>query len=93
MPITRKHRTIPANESLIEMLVGLQLDEKFRVEPAPEWAAGTSVEEIFQALRILGDGAWLEGRYEGCGIYDSADRWLSDFFIGKTVPTPGDFGH
>ena len=93
MPITRKHKTIPARDSLIEMLVGLQLDEKLSLEPAPEWAAGTSVEEIFHALLILGDGAWLVGRYEGLGVYDSADRWLSDFFIGKAVPIPSDFSN
>lgn len=71
MPMTRKYKTVPANESLIELLAGLQQDEKFTLESAPAWAAGTSVEKILQALRLLGDGAWLEGRYKGLAFTTS----------------------
>lgn len=84
----RQHKQIPAIQALVEMLVGLRLDEGLGSAAAPEWALGTSVEEIFHALRTLGDGAWLDGVYEGYGVYDSADRWLTDFFEGREVPTP-----
>jgi hypothetical protein len=90
MSIKRLHTHIPAEKSLIEFLVGLQLDEALSSAPTPDWARGTSVEEIFGALRLLGDGEWLAGFYEGCGSYESADRWLNDFFQGREVPTPSD---
>lgn len=90
MSIKRLNTHIPANESLIELLVGLQLDESSIGSQAPDWARGTSVEEIFGALQVLGDGEWLAGFYEGCGSYESADRWLNDFFHGREVPTPSD---
>jgi hypothetical protein len=93
MSIKRLHAGIPAEESLIEFLVGLQLDESLSSAPTPDWARGTSVEEIFGALRLLGDGEWLVGFYEGCGSYESADRWLNDFFQGREVPTPSDLRH
>jgi hypothetical protein len=90
MSIKRLHTHIPAEKSLIEFLVGLQLDESLSSAPTPDWARGTSVEEIFGALRLLGDGEWLAGFYDECGSYESADRWLNDFFQGREVPTPGD---
>lgn len=90
MPIKRERARIPATESLIEFLVGMQLDEALGSAPMPAWARGTSVEDIFLALRLLGNGQWLDGVYEDCGIYEAADRWLSDFFQGNEVPTPGD---
>lgn len=90
MPIQRKHKPIPAIQSLVELLIGMQFDERLIPSSTPDWAIGTSVEEIFQALRILGNGEWLDGRYQGFGIYDNADRWLRDFFDGKPVPTWAD---
>ena len=90
MSTKRMHPHIASVESLIELLVGLQLDGSLSSAPTPDWARGTSVEEIYDALRLLGDGEWLAGFYQGCGSYESADRWLSDFFQGKEVPTPGD---
>lgn len=53
MSIKRLHARIPAEESLIEFLVGLQLDKSLSSAPTPNWARGTSVEEIFGALRLL----------------------------------------
>ena len=86
----RLHMHIPAKDSLVEMLVGLQLDQGIGSDLPPLWARGTSVEEIFSALHVLGDGEWLVGFYDGCGSYESADRWLSDFLQGQDVPMPGD---
>lgn len=90
MPMKRQRAQVPANHSLVELLVGLALDEGLGASPAPAWALGTSVEEIFAALAILGDGAWLDGYYSGRGIYKSADQWLMDFFAGKEIPIPAD---
>lgn len=90
MAMKREHARIPALESLVEFLVGLQLDEYLGSAPVPPWAQGTSVAETFKALRTLGDGEWLVGFYDGCGVYESADRWLTDFYLGREVPTPDD---
>ena len=86
----RKHTQVPASQSLVELLVGLTLDEGLTAAPAPDWARGTSVEEVFGALAVLGDGGWLNGHYQGRGIYESADQWLKDFFAGTEVPIPED---
>lgn len=90
LSIKRMHGRISPIHSLVEMLVGLQLDEGLASGPRPEWAAGTSVAEIFDALKILGDGAWLGSRCPEMGTYEAADGWLNDFFGGKIVPTPDD---
>lgn len=88
MPMKLAHAHVHAIESLMEFLVGLQLDEGLASGPTPPWAKGTSAEEIFEALRTLGDGEWLVGFYDGHGAYESAERWLTDFFSGREVPTP-----
>lgn len=94
MPMRRRHTQIPAGQSLVELLVGLTLDEGLAAVPAPDCGRGTSVEEIFMALAVLSDGRWLDGHYQGRGIYESADQWLNDFFAGKEVPMPDDLsGH
>lgn len=70
--------------------MGLQLDERLASSTRPAWVQGSSVEEIFDALEILGDGEWLGSRCPELGVYEASDRWLNDFFEGKTVPTPED---
>jgi hypothetical protein len=60
MSMKRLQTHVPIRDSLIELLVGLQLDESLGSDAAPEWARGTSVEEIFQALRVVGDAQCSE---------------------------------
>lgn len=90
MPIKREKTYAAAIDSLSELLVALQLDGHLDGASLPGWAIGTSVSEAFDALNMLGDGAWLDGVYEDLGEQESADRWFSDFLKGKAVPTPAD---
>jgi hypothetical protein len=90
LAIKRLHGSISPQHSMVELLVGLQLDEGLASSTRPAWVQGSSVEEIFDALEILGDGEWLGSRCPDLGIYEASDRWLNDFFEGKTVPTPED---
>lgn len=73
--------------SVSELLVQLQLNGCLDSVVVPDWVKGTSVEELLDAVRYLGEGEWLEGYYPGRGLQESADHWLHQFMIGHVVPT------
>jgi hypothetical protein len=90
MPIKREFTRIPALGSAAQLLVALQVDGHLDGFEVPDWATGTSVEELLNAVRSLEDGEWLEGVYPDHGLLESADRWLESFMNGEEVPTQED---
>lgn len=86
MPLQRKMTHIPALDSMCQLLAELQLGGHLNGVELPDWATGTSVEEVFNAVRHIGDAEWLDGVYDGYGPQQSADRWLEEFMNGKEVP-------
>jgi len=90
MPITRKFTNIPPLHSMSELLVALQLDGRLDDVELPDWAPGTSVAEVFDAVRLLGDGEWVGEAYPDYGTTEACDHWLSEFLQGKSVPLPDD---
>lgn len=90
MTMKRKSTHIEGHKSLIELVVALQLDGHLDKAALPGWAHGTSVEETFEAVRALGDGAWLESIYANHGQYEAADAWLAAFLDGEAVPVKAD---
>lgn len=77
---------IPAMDSVCQLLVELQMAGHLDGVELPDWATGTSVEEVFNGVRYVKDAEWLDGVYEGYGPQESADRWLEEFLNGKDVP-------
>lgn len=86
MPLQRKMTHIPALDSVCQLLAELQLGGHLDGVELPGWAIGTSVEEVFKAVRYIDDAEWLDGVYDGYGPQESADRWLEAFLNGKEVP-------
>lgn len=77
---------IPAMDSVCQLLVELQLGGHLDGVELPGWATGTSVEEVFKAVRYIGDAEWLDGVHENLGPQESAELWLEHFLMGKEVP-------
>lgn len=90
MPMKRKFAKIDPLGSVAELLVALHLDGHLDGASLPDWASGTSVEEVFDAVRSLGDGQWLGDVYRDCGQQEASDRWLTTFLRGEPVPTRAD---
>ena len=71
--------------TLEEILVYLASEGVFDVRDVPDWAAdGTMFEEVFLALRALGERA----ESDGVGVRPEFDKWFSNFCRGKEVPDP-----
>ena len=70
----------------------MQMEGHLRGVDVPHWATDTSVEELLEALRLIGDGAWLldMGNYGDISAQDAADKWLRDFMEGRPVCHPDD---
>lgn len=94
MTITRQS-TIPSSFSMAELLSFLQVDGRLRDVAVPHWATDTSVEELLDALRLIGDGEWLVEmpEYSGHSPQDAADKWLRNFMEGRPVCHPDDSRH
>lgn len=90
MPLQRKMTHIPALDSVCQLLAELQLGGHLNGIELPDWAIGTSVEEVFKAVSYIGDAEWLDGVYDGYGPQESADRWLEEFLNGNEVPDMDD---
>jgi hypothetical protein len=90
MPLKRQKTHIPAIDAVCQLLVELQVGGHLDGVELPDWAHGTSVHEVFNAVRLIGDATWLEGFYEGYGPQESADRWLEEFLNGNVVPSIDD---
>ncbi len=78
--------------TLEEMLVYLASQGVFDGVDLPDWATGgTMFEEVFHALRSLGDGDWLQD-YQGYddGVPGDAENWFSRYCRGQVVPFHGD---
>lgn len=90
MPIKRES-SVPAQNSMVELLAYLQVEGYLRGVRLPQWAPGTSVEELLNAIRLIGDGEWLSDHcYPECSPQDAADRWLRNFVSGREVDVPSD---
>lgn len=89
MPLKRKSTVTPIY-TVTQLLVGLQLDGHLDEVTLPDWAIGTSVDELFKVVRLLGDGEWLRYVHPDKGVYEACDKWLSDFIEGSPVPTPSE---
>ena len=89
MPITRTSKIDPIS-SVAQLLSFLQLEGHLDHIEVPDWATGTSVEELMTALETLGNGEWLRGVHQGAGALEAADSWISDFLKGNQVVTPDD---
>ena len=99
-PPKRKSKNAPAAHvvqevskfTLEELLVYLASQGVFDDVEVPDWATGgTMFEEVFHALRALGDGDWLES-YQGYddGVPGDAETWFSRYCRGHVVPFHGD---
>ena len=91
MTISRKS-TIPAASSMIELLSYAQVEGHLCGVDVPHWATDTSVEELIEALRLIGDGTWLLDMedYGDISAQNAADKWLRDFMEGRPVRHPDD---
>lgn len=89
MPLTRSSKIDPLY-TVSQLLAHLQLEGHLKNLRVPDWATGgTSVEELIEALQILGNGRWLQEHDEG-GDLDAVDSWISSFLKGQPVVTPDD---
>lgn len=77
---------------MIELLSYMQVEGHLSGVEVPHWATDTSVEELLEALRLIGNGAWLldMGNYGDISAQDAADTWLRDFMEGRPVCHPDD---
>lgn len=85
MSVKRRKTNIDAIDSASQLLVELQLGGHLDGFELPDWAKGTTVEEVVNALEYLGDAKWLDGVYPNLGIQESADKWLEDYLSGEEV--------
>lgn len=90
MPMTRES-SVPALNTVAQLLSYLQLQGHLRGVEVPDWATGgTSVEELMRALRGIGDGEWLQQVYPTHGPAEAADKWILGFWAGEEVASPRD---
>lgn len=87
MPLTITSKIDPLY-TVSQLLSYLQLEGHLDNLEVPDWATGgTTVEELIEALRLLGNGEWLQ-EYKGGGVLEAADDWIMDLLKGKPVVTP-----
>lgn len=86
----RRKSEIDINYTIVQLLSALQIDGHLDLVELPDWAVGTSVSELFDAIRLIGDGEWLEQHYPDLGNYEAADDWIEKYMKGKEVPSPED---
>lgn len=90
MPLIRKS-PIDAMSTVAELLCLLQLEGHLDHVETPPWAEGSSVAELLEALRTLGDGCWLPANEDGeRPNVSAADRWVHRYLAGQPVPLPGE---
>ena len=77
-------------EMLVEILVDVQLEGSFEKYSAPGWSEGTACEEVINAVRLIGDGEWLSEHYAEGAAQGNAEKWLTEYLEGKSVPLPTD---
>ena len=90
MPMIRK-KNYPPLGTASELLAFLAINGHLDNVEMPGWMPGTSVGELFDALKSLDDGYWMEDLYEGMGSQESADQWVLDFLSGEEVETRADW--
>lgn len=90
MPLSRSSK-VDSLYTVAQLLSHLQLNGHLDNIAVPDWAeGGTSVEELMEALRVLGNGRWLVDADDGRGAEEAADQWLLEFFQGSAVPSRED---
>jgi hypothetical protein len=93
MPLLR-NSTIDPLSTVAQLLSHLQLNGYLDNIAVPHWAeGGTSVEELIEALQVVGDGRWLVDTDDGRGVEEASDQWLLQFLQGKPVALPDDLKH
>lgn len=85
MPLKRASSHIPINFTVAQLLSMLQLQGVLDGVEAADWAVGTSVEELLEAVQRVGDGEWLTAAYPNHGAPEAADAWIQAFMEGKEV--------
>lgn len=86
MPLVRQSK-IPALYDAGQLLAHLQISGYLDNLDVPDWADGTSVEELINALKTLGEGEWLITPSNESAP-DLAGRWVCLYLDGARVPTP-----
>lgn len=86
-----KEKAENTNFTKSEILVYLATLGVFDKIPLPDWAEGTLMfEPTWNALKMLGDGEWLEKFGYNEGTSANCDEWFRQFCAGVKVPTPSD---
>ena len=79
--------------TVAELLCLLQPEGHLDHVKTPPWAEGSSVAELLDALRTLGDGRWLPPNEDGeRPNVSAADRWIYRYLAGQPVSLPGEVG-